>query len=45
MEDYALVTLKQGPRGSVIPRVPYSGIKLNLSLAGNEAARQVWQRP
>ncbi len=43
MEHYGLVTLKQGPRGSIIPSVPYSRIELNLSIAGNEAARQVWQ--
>ena len=43
MEHYGLVTLKQGPRGSIIPSVPYSRIELNLSLAGNEAALQVSQ--
>ena len=37
MEHYGLVSLKEGPRGSVIPYVPYSRIELNLSLAqGNE---------
>jgi predicted transcriptional regulator len=33
MAHYGLVSLKEGPRGSVIPRVPYSRIELNLSLA------------
>ena len=33
MEHYGLVSLKEGPRGSVIPDVPYSRIELNLSLA------------
>src|ERR1700733_7992894 len=33
MEHYGLVSLKEGPRGSVIPYVAYSHIELNLSLA------------
>ena len=38
MEHYGLVSLKEGPRGSVIPDVPYSRIELNLTLAqGTEA--------
>ena len=37
MEHYGLVSLKEGPRGSVIPDVAYTRIELNLSLAqGNE---------
>src|SRR5438132_7402197 len=30
MEHYGLVSLKEGPRGSLIPRVSYSRIELNL---------------
>ncbi len=40
MEHYGLVSLKEGPRGSIIPRVPYSRIELNLNFAnGNETAK------
>ncbi len=34
MENYGLVSLKEGPGGSVIPSVPYSRIELNLALSG-----------
>ena len=34
MERHGLVSLKHGPKGSIIPRVPYSRIELALSLAG-----------
>ena len=37
MEHYGLVSLKEGPRGSVIPHVPYSRIELDLSLAHETA--------
>jgi predicted transcriptional regulator len=43
MAHYGLVALKPGPRGSLIPRVPYSRIELNLTIAENEAARHVLQ--
>ena len=32
MEHYGLVSLKEGPRGSIIPHVPYSRIELNLNI-------------
>lgn len=38
MNRYGLVNLKEGPRGSVIPRVPYSNIKLDMSIAGHTGA-------
>lgn len=36
MENYGLVSLKEGPGGSIIPRVPYSHIELNLALSGGD---------
>jgi predicted transcriptional regulator len=43
MERYGFVQLSHGPRGSIIPRVPYQKISLTLSLSkpglqGTEAA-------
>ncbi|MBL8293491.1 MAG: helix-turn-helix domain-containing protein, partial [Bryobacterales bacterium] len=43
MERYGFVQLSRGPRGSVIPRVPYNRISLTLPLSkpgreGTEAA-------
>lgn len=35
MNRYGLVNLKEGPRGSVIPRVPYSNIKLDMTIGQN----------
>ncbi len=33
MEHYGLVNLKNGPKGRLVPRVPYSHIKLDMSIA------------
>jgi predicted transcriptional regulator len=43
MEQYGFVQLKHGPRGSIVPRVPYQKISLTLPLSkpeflGTEAA-------
>lgn len=39
MNRYGLVNLKAGPGGSVIPRVPYSHIKLDMSIVTHEHSR------
>jgi len=33
MEHYGLVNLKIGPKGRLVPHVPYSHIKLDMSIA------------
>jgi len=33
MEHYGLVNLKSGPKGRLVPHVPYSHIKLDMSIA------------
>jgi predicted transcriptional regulator len=33
MQRYGFVTLERGPRGSMIPKVPYERVSLSLPLA------------
>ncbi len=43
MEHYGLVSMKRGPGGSVVPRVPYSRIEINLALSGrNESVHAAY---
>ena len=38
MNQYGLIELKEGPKGSVMPRFPYSNIKLDLTIASEQMA-------